>query len=157
MTERRWDSSSLESFCQKWNGALYCMCQLSDRIPCDAHFALLAGWRIRIRPVRVSREPRANRNQINRDCIISLLLLHCISLLRWSPEFFCSNINTDLRNWVAERDFSKDIPKQNPFERPQHETFLASVLNKQHLLTQRFVLNWEKSPLELPTDRHLSR
>lgn len=73
-----------------------CMCQLSDRIPYDAHFTLLAEWRIRIRPVRVSREPRANRNQITRDWIISLLLLHCISLLRWSPEF-CSNINTNLK------------------------------------------------------------
>lgn len=157
MTERQWDSSSLESCCQKWNGALYYMCQLSDRIPYDAHFALLAGWRIRIRPVRISREPRANRNLINRDWIISLSLLHCISLLRWRPEFFFSNINTNLRNWVSERDFSKDIPKQNHSERPQHEPFLANVLNKQQLLTLRFVLNWEKVSLELPTDRHLSR
>ncbi len=65
-----------------------CMCLLSDTITCDVRFALLAGRRIRIKPVRVSREPRANQNQITPDLIISLLLLHCASLLRWSSEKF---------------------------------------------------------------------
>lgn len=64
-----------------------CMCLLSDTITCDVHFTLLTGLRIRTGPVRVSREPRANQNQITLDWIISLLLLHCISLLRWSWVF----------------------------------------------------------------------
>lgn len=78
-----------------------CMCLLCDTITSDVHFALLAGWRIRIGPVRVSREPRANQNQITPDWIISLLSLHCISLLS-----FCSEINTDLKTSDAEWNFS---------------------------------------------------
>ncbi len=108
-----------------------CMCLLSDTITSDVHFALLTGWRIRTGSVGVSREPRANQNQITPDWIISILLLHYISLLS-----FCAEIN-----W----NFPKDLPKHNHSE----WAILAGVLSKQHLLTQRFVSNRDKSRLEL--------